>query len=77
MTKLAEIQEAIRALPAGEQDMLRVWLDEAPLDAEKESQELKAALLKAIRGPHRELEKSDLRSIAERIAQEKRNRRIA
>jgi hypothetical protein len=48
MTKLTDIREAIRSLPAKEQGVLRVWMDEAPLDLERDTPELEAELLKAI-----------------------------
>lgn len=77
MTKLAKIQEAIRALPAGEQDVLRVWLDEAPLDVERNSPKLEAELLKAVRAPHRELTKAELEAVASKVERSRRIRRSA
>lgn len=77
MTKLARIQDAIRALPPSEQDILRVWMDEASLDLEEDSPKLAAQLLKAVRGPHRALRKAELDSIAARVLQEQRKRRTA
>jgi hypothetical protein len=77
MMKLAEIQDAIRALPPNEQDVLRVWLDEAPLDLEVDSSQLETQLLKAVRAPHRALSKAELETVAARAAQEHRNRRPA
>ena len=46
--KLAEIQAAIRRLPPGEQDVLRIWLDEAPLDVEEDTREVEAGLLERV-----------------------------
>ena len=74
MTKLAEIQEAIIGLSPVEQDALRIWLDEAPLDLEQDSPELEAELLKAVRGPHTPLKKGDLEAIAERVWREQSRR---
>ncbi len=77
MTKLAEIQDAIIGLSPQEQEALRRWMDEAPLDLEKDSPELEAELLKAVRGPHNPLTKSDLEAIADKAAAELRSRRPA
>lgn len=74
MTKLAEIQKAIRGLAPKEQDVLRVWLDEAPLDVERDNRLLESELLKAVRGPHGELTKAELQAVATRA---QRNRRSA
>ena len=72
MTKLVEIQEAIIGLSAKEQDLLRVWLDEAPLDLEQDSPELEAELLKAVRGPHSPYSVEEMRAACERVARSKR-----
>ena len=64
--KLVEIQEAILGLPAKEQDLLRLWLDEAPLDLERDSPELEAELLKAVRGPHSPYSSQEMRTACER-----------
>jgi hypothetical protein len=77
MTKLAEIQEAIRSLPAREQDVLRVWLDEAPLDVDRNSPKLETELLKAVRGPHGPLNKAEFEAIASKVERSRRARRSA
>lgn len=77
MTKLAQIQEAIRALPPTEQDVLRLWLDGAPLDLEQDSPELEAELLRGVRAPHSELRKEELESVAHRLSPRDGARRIA
>lgn len=66
MTKLVEIQEAIRVLPAKEQELLRLWMDDAPLDLERDSPELAAELLKAVRGPHSPYSSEEMRAACER-----------
>ena len=75
MTKLVEIQEAIQQLDAAEQQKLRVWMDEAPLDLEEDSPELEAELLKAVNGPHAPMREGELREIADRALREHRAKR--
>ena len=70
--KLAEIQAAIRNLPPGGQDVLRIWLDEAPLDVEEDTREVEAGLLKAVRGSHRDLTKAELEGVAMRASNARR-----
>ena len=77
MTKLGEIQEAIIGLSAKEQDLLRIWMDEAPLDLEQDSPELEAELLKAVRGPHSPLTRADLEAVAKKAIADHRARRSA
>ena len=77
MTKLVEIQEAIIELSAKEQDLLRLWMDEARLDLEQDSPELEAELLKAVRGPHRPLTRAALESVAGKATADHRARRSA
>jgi hypothetical protein len=60
MTKLVEIQAAIRRLDHKELEKLRIWMNEAPLDLEEDSLELEAELLKAVNGPHSPLVKGEL-----------------
>ncbi len=72
MTKLAQIQEAIIGLSAREQDALRLWLGEAPLDLERDSPELEAALLKAVRSPHTPYSSQEMRAACERAARARR-----
>jgi hypothetical protein len=71
MTRLVEIQDAIRRLDHKEQQKLRIWMHEAPLDLEEDSPELEAELLKAVRGPHSPLVRAELEAVAK-----KANRRI-
>jgi hypothetical protein len=77
MTKLAQIQEAIRALPASEQEVLRLWLDGAPLDVEQDSTELENELLRGTRAPHAELRKEEFERIAHRHSHGNGTRRTA
>jgi hypothetical protein len=73
VTKLTKIQEAILGLSAREQDALRYWLDEAPLNLEQDGPELEAELLKAVRGPHSPYSADDMRAARERVASKKRS----
>jgi hypothetical protein len=77
MTKLVEIQEAILRLDHEEQEKLRIWMYEAPLDLDDDSPELEAELLKAVRGPHSPLVKSELEAVATRTLRRIRARRSA
>ena len=77
MTKLVEIQEAIQQLDAAEQQKLRVWMDEAPLDLEEDGPELEAELLKAVLGPHSPLAKAALEAVAKKALGEIQARRSA
>ena len=74
MSTLAEIQKAITGLTPKEQDLLRLWLDGAPLDIEQDTPELEAELLKAVLGPHEPLTKASLEAIAERAEREHQRR---
>jgi antitoxin (DNA-binding transcriptional repressor) of toxin-antitoxin stability system len=52
-----------------------VWLDtHKPRDSETESPELEAEMLKAIDGPYTPYSSQEMRSIGERILQEKRRK---
>ncbi len=77
MTKLVEIQEAIQQLDADEQQKLRIWMYEAPLDLEEDSPELEAELLKAVQGPHSPLVKAELEAVAKKALGEIQARRSA
>ena len=66
ITKLTKIQEAIQLLDRDEQQRLRIWMGEAPLDLDKDSPELEAELLKAVEGPHAPLVRKELEQITER-----------
>ena len=70
MTKLVEIQEAILHLDHEEQEKLRIWMYEAPLDLEEDSPELEAELLKAVQGPHSLLVKAELEAVAKKALSE-------
>jgi len=70
MTKLVEIQEAIQQLDADEQQKLRIWMHEAPLDLDEDSPELEAELLKAVLGPHSPLGKAELEAVAKKALSE-------
>lgn len=72
MMKLVEIQEAILGLSANESDVLRLWLDEAPLDLEQDSPELEGELLKAARGPFTPYSSRKMREVCERALRELR-----
>ena len=69
--KLMEIQAASLGLSPAEQDALRIWLDEAPLDLDQDSPEREAKLLKAVQGPHTPYSEAEMRAACERIAVEK------
>jgi hypothetical protein len=78
MSKLAKIQQAIAGLPHKERAALREWLlngQGCVIDPEEDSPELEAALLKAVRGPHKPLTKESLYAIAGRASAELRGRR--
>ena len=77
MTELVEIQEAIIGLSAKEQDLLRLWMDETPVDLEQDSPELETELLNAVRGPHRPLTRADLEAVAEQATADHRAPRSA
>jgi hypothetical protein len=63
-------QGAVIVLTDGEK---QIWLDtHKPLDLETDNQELEAELLKAIDGPFTPYSSAEMRSIGERIIQEKR-----
>jgi hypothetical protein len=74
MTKLVEIQEAILQLDHGAQEKLRIWMYEAPLDLEKDSPELEAELLKAVRSEHTPYSSDEMRATCERTLKEHRVR---
>jgi len=53
----------------------QVWLDtHKPLDLETDNPELEAELLKGIKGPFTSYSSDEMRSIGERIIQEKRGK---
>jgi len=70
---IAEAHEgAVIVLTDGEK---QVWLDtRKPLDLEADSPELEAELLKAIDGPFTPYSSGEMRSIGERIIQEKQRK---
>lgn len=72
MTKLAEIQEAILGLGPQEQQALWAWLDRAALDLEKDTPELEAELLQAVKEPFAPYSPQTMRAICERVAAEMR-----
>jgi hypothetical protein len=74
MTKLAEIQAAIVQLDPLDQDKLRIWMDEAPLDLEEDTPELEAELLKGVRSEHTPYSSAEMRGICERILEAHRVR---
>jgi hypothetical protein len=76
MTKLLEIQEAILHLDHKEQEKLRIWMYEAPLDLEEDSPELEAELLKAVRSEHTPYSSDEMRAICERTLKEHQARQV-
>lgn len=75
MTKLAEIQKAIVALPATERDELREWLltQGGVLDPETDTAELERELLKAVHGPHKPYSYAELQAACERRLRKRRS----
>jgi hypothetical protein len=65
-------QGAVIVLTDGKKE---VWLDtHKPLDSETDNPELEAELLKGIEGPFTPYSSQEMRSIGERILQEKRRK---
>ena len=75
MTRLTEIQSAIRRLPSHERTELRRWVlahgDEA-IDVETDSVELESELLKVVEEPFAAYSMEEIRSVCERVAREVR-----
>jgi hypothetical protein len=75
MTRLTEIQSAIRRLPSRERTELRRWVlahgDEL-IDVETDSAELESELLKVVEEPFAAYSKDEIRSVCERVAREVR-----
>jgi hypothetical protein len=72
MTKLAEIQEAIRGLDPKEQQALWLWLDRTALNLEEDTPALEGELLQAVAEPFTPYSPQTMRAICERVAAEMR-----
>lgn len=75
MTKLAEIQSAIRRLPAHERAELRHWVlarGDEPVDPELDSAELETELLRVAEEPFASYSRDEVHAVCEQVARELR-----